>query len=103
MSAYERRAIDHMLEALVTSARSAGTPEEVAQEARRATAARFVPERGLRRAAPPRVESYFWGVVRRRALNGYAPAVARLLVAASLAAELEEAGHPAEAFAPAAT
>jgi hypothetical protein len=102
MSAYERRPIDHMLEALVASARSAGTPEDVAQEARRATAVRFVPERGSRRTAPPRVESYFWGVVRRRALKGGAPAVARLLVAVSLAAELEEAGHPSETFASAA-
>jgi hypothetical protein len=93
MSARKPLTIDHELEALVAAARSVGAPEEVAVEARRATMARFVPEGGFGRMASPRVESYFWGVIRRRALKGGAPAVARLIVAASLAAELEEAGH----------
>jgi hypothetical protein len=103
MSAQKQVTIDHVLEALVASARTAGAPETVALEARRATMARFVPEGGPGRLASPRVESYFWGVVRRRALKGGAPAVARLMVAASLAAELEEAGHRAGAFARATT
>ena len=86
------------LEALVRSAVSAGTPVPVAEEARRVTAARFPGGRGTV-ADRSRAESYFWGVVRRRALTGQAPAIARLIVAASLAAELREAGHPAEAVA----
>jgi hypothetical protein len=44
------------------------------------------------------MEAYFWGVVRRRALQGAAPAVSRRLVIASLEFELREAGHTPEAI-----
>ena len=83
------------VEGLVRAALSAGAPRPVAEEARRATAARF-PGGPAREADRIRAESYFWGVVRRRALSGQAPAIARLIVAASLAAELREAGHAPE-------
>jgi hypothetical protein len=92
-------AIDATLERLVATATAAGAPPRVAEEARSVTNARFLAESASRRIEPPRLESYFWGVVRRRALSGGAPAIARLLVAASLAAELREAGHPAEVVA----
>jgi hypothetical protein len=79
-------------DALVRTAVAAGTPAEVADEARRATAARF--PRGMQGARAERAEAYFWGVVRRRALSGHAPAIARLIVEASLAIEMQAAGHP---------
>ncbi len=77
---------------------AAGTPRSVAVEALRATEARFGPRRGGRRASRARMEAYFWGVVRRRALQGAAPAVSRRLVIASLESELREAGHTPEAI-----
>jgi hypothetical protein len=87
------RSTDGTLDALVSSAVAAGTPVSVAEEARSITAARFAPMRERHQSDSSRVESYFWGVVRKRALTGQAPAIARLLVAASLASELREAGH----------
>jgi hypothetical protein len=77
------------LDALVASAVCAGAPIAVAEEACRATTRRF----GGSTGAANRVEAYYWGVVRRRALRGAAPRLARSLLAASLAAELTEAGH----------
>jgi hypothetical protein len=92
------RRSDVVMEGLVTSALRAGTPMPVVERARTATAARF--PGGPRGAAErSRAESYFWGVVRRRALAGEAPAIARLIVAASLADELREGGHAPEAVA----
>lgn len=88
---------EHALDSLVRSAMSAGAPARVAEEARRVTEARFGP--GPAKARRERLESYFWGVVRRRALRGGAPAIARLLVAASLASELAEAGHTPDVIA----
>jgi len=84
---------DAVLESLVRSAVQAGAPAAVAEEARRITADRLFGERSGRVRDRERAESYFWGVVRRRALRGDAPAIARLMVEASLAAELREAGH----------
>jgi hypothetical protein len=85
----ERKVLDE----LARRALSAGTPRAVAAEAVRVTGERF-PSRT--RAARRRVEAYFWGVVRRRALQGAAPAVSRSLVIASLVSELREAGHTDE-------
>lgn len=102
MKRHTGSAAERALQRLVTHATSAGTPAGVAEEARKATAARFLADRGAASVAVPRLESYFWGVIRRRALAGGAPAIARLIVAASLAAELREAGHPAEVVAHAA-
>jgi hypothetical protein len=83
-----------VLDRAVAVATGAGTPPEVASEARRATQARFSGsgQRGLAR----RAEAYFWGVLRRSALRGRAPGLSQSLVAASLAAELVEAGYGAE-------
>jgi hypothetical protein len=82
-----------MLEA---AAIRAGVPAATADEARRATAARFrVP--GIEAALSGRVESYFWGVIRRRALTGGAPALRASMLALSLATELAAAGHGADA------
>ncbi len=92
------RESETVIEGLVRAAVRGGAPAAVAEKARAATAARF--PRGARRTVERgRVEAYFWGVVRRRALAGEAPAIARLIVAASLAAELREAGHCSEAIA----
>jgi hypothetical protein len=74
---------------LVASAVRAGAPIPVAEDARRATMRRFDGSVGV----TSRVEAYYWGVVRRRALRGAAPRLTRSLLAASLAAELTEAGH----------
>ena len=82
------------LAGLVATAVRAGAPLPVAEEARRATAVRFA--RGGRRSAT-RTEAYFWGVVRRQALRGGAPAITRALLMTSLAAELTDAGHAPEA------
>jgi hypothetical protein len=87
-----------LLGALATSALAAGTPRAVAAEAVRATSARFPRRSGSERATRARIESYFWGVIRRRALEGAAPAVSRRLVIASLERELLEAGHTPEAI-----
>ena len=85
-------------ESLVSRAVAAGTPEHVAAEAMRITCARIpVGGTGDGRMST-RGESYFWGVIRRRALQGAAPAVSRRLVSASLEHELREAGHPPEAI-----
>ena len=102
MKRHAESALDTALGRLVAHATSAGAPERVADEARRATAARFTVEGRSQRLVEPRMESYFWGVVRRSALAGKAPAIARLMVASSLAAELREAGHPADGVARAA-
>lgn len=84
------------LEDLVAAAVSAGATIPLAEDARRITAARF----RLRGSAPvsDRAGAYFWGVVRRRALRGAAPVLARSLVAASLAEDLAAAGHPDDAI-----
>jgi hypothetical protein len=83
------------LDDLVAAAVRAGTPEPVADEARRATARRICGA-GSHTAATSRAEAYFWGVVRRRALRGSAPRLTRSLVAASMAADLADAGHAPE-------
>jgi hypothetical protein len=85
---------DRPLEDMVLAALNAGTPAVVAEEARRVTARRFP---GAVRGASSRSEAYFWGIVRRRALNGDAPRLARSLVVASLIADLAEAGHAPDA------
>ncbi len=82
---------------LAERALAAGTPQAVAAEAVRATSSRFPRRSDSERATRTRIESYFWGVVRRRALQGAAPAVSRRLVIASLERELLEAGHSPEA------
>ena len=83
---------------LVSRAIAAGAPEPVAAEAMRTTRARF-PRRGEGEGPmSARAEAYFWGVIRRRALQGAAPAVTRLLVIASLERELREAGHTPDAI-----
>jgi hypothetical protein len=99
MTYITHRTTDSVLDALVRSALAAGAPAAVADEARSITALRFASLRERQRVERSRVEAYFWGVVRKRALTGQAPAIARLIVAASLASELREAGHPAEAIA----
>lgn len=83
---------------LAQRARAGGAPREVAAEALRVTQARFPRTSGTTRAARARMEAYFWGVVRRRALQGAAPAVSRRLVIASLEVELREAGHSPDAI-----
>lgn len=90
---------ERQLDALVASALAAGTPDVVAQDARSVTARRFAAAVERTRVDAARMEAYFWGVVRRRALSGQAPSIARLIVAASLASELREAGHAPEAIA----
>jgi hypothetical protein len=84
------------LDALVEAAVCAGTPKPVAEEARCVTERRFARVRDGRTASA-RATAYFWGVVRNRALRGAAPRLTRSLVAASLVAELVEAGHGPEA------
>jgi hypothetical protein len=74
----------------VARAVAAGTPPEVAGEACAVTTEKFG-SRWSRRA-----EAYFWGVVRRRALRGQAPSLARRLVVGSFADELRSAGHSDE-------
>jgi hypothetical protein len=93
------RAEDTVLDSFVRSALLVGSPVSVAEEASRATRRRFTARMLRTGAGRRRAESYFWGIVRRRALAGRAPAVARLIVAASLASELAEAGHRPEAVA----
>ncbi|HEY5517504.1 MAG TPA: hypothetical protein VIL15_04475 [Coriobacteriia bacterium] len=90
---------DHpALERLAGHALAAGTPKAVVGEAVRATAARFPRRAEGGRVPRARIEAYFWGVVRRRALQGAAPAVSRRLVIDSLERELREAGHTPEAI-----
>jgi hypothetical protein len=98
MNTQEARSREPFLDALVRSALALGTPAQVAEEARRVTAQRFRCAESQAKAELRRAEAYFWGVVRRRALRGRAPAIARLIVAASLASELAEAGHAPEAI-----
>jgi hypothetical protein len=86
------------LGALAERALAAGTPRAVAAEAVRATSARFPRRSDSERVSRTRIESYFWGVVRKRALQGAAPAVSRRLVIASLERELLEAGHTPDAI-----
>ena len=92
------RESETVIEGLVRAALRGGAPAIVAEKARAATTARF-PRGALRTVERSRIEAYFWGVVRRRALAGEAPAIARIIVASSLAAELREAGHCAEEIA----
>jgi hypothetical protein len=86
-----------ILESLARAAVAAGTPHTVVVEAVDATARRFLRESTGARVSQARVEAYFWGVVRRRALQGAAPQVSRRLVIASLERELLGAGHTPEA------
>ena len=83
---------------LVATAARAGAPASVAEEARRVTAARFAAAT-RDGSSTGRAEAYFWGVVRRRALRGDAPAIARSLLVTSLAADLADAGHTPDAVA----
>jgi hypothetical protein len=83
---------------LVARAVAAGAPESVASDAMRATRIRFPRGASGDGRSAARVEAYFWGVIRRRALQGGAPAMTRLLVIASLERELREAGHTPEAI-----
>lgn len=83
------------LDGLTATARSLGTPGDVIAEARAATALRFG---GSGRADASRVGSYFWGVVRKRALRGGAPAVGALLVMDSMWSDMAEAGHRPESI-----
>lgn len=94
MHTKESHSASGALEPLVRSAMAAGAPAAIAEEARRVTVSRFPSAVRGTRAERERAEAYFWGVVRRRALSGHAPAIARLIVEASLAAELQAAGHP---------
>jgi hypothetical protein len=87
-----------LLGALAQRALAAGTPHAVAAEAVRATSSRFPRRCEGDRVSRGRIEAYFWGVVRRRALQGAAPAVSRRLVIESLERELREAGHTPEAI-----
>ena len=82
--------IGRLLEALTEDATGRGAPAPVADEARRAAAERF---RGAARPSRPRVEAYFWGVIRRRALRGGAPAMRQRLLLTSFVEELTAAGH----------
>lgn len=86
------------LERLAGHALAAGAPRAVVSEAVAITAARFPRRAEGGRAPRARVEAYFWGVVRRSALRGAAPAVTRRLVIDSLERELREAGHTPEAI-----
>lgn len=83
---------------LVSRAVAAGTPEMIAMEAMRATRARITGGGTADGPMGARAEAYFWGVIRRRAFQGAAPAVSRLLVMASLERELRVAGHDSEAI-----
>lgn len=82
--------IGRLLEALAEDATGKGAPAPVAEEARRAAAARF---RGPVRPSRSRVEAYYWGVIRRRALRGGAPAMRQRLLLTSFVEELTSAGH----------
>jgi hypothetical protein len=83
---------------LAERALAAGAPQAVVNEAVTVTAARFPRRSEAGRVPRSRVEAYFWGVVRRRALQGAAPTLSRRLVIASLERELREAGHTPEAI-----
>jgi hypothetical protein len=79
------------LAGLVERALFDGVPARVAEEARRAAAAKFGAAGS--RGVSHRAEAYFWGVVRHRALRGAAPSVRDRLLVTSLVEELREAGH----------
>lgn len=80
------------LDQLVLSARQAGAPSALAEDARRVTAARFRIA-GSAAGVSERARAYFWGIIRRRALRGTAPAFTDSMLALSLATELVAAGH----------
>lgn len=82
---------------LMARAVAAGAPASVAIEAMRVTSTRFAGRGAGDGRMSARAEAYFWGVIRRSALRGAAPAVSRLLVIASLERELRDAGHTPEA------
>ena len=88
----------HVLCIVAERALAAGIQQAVTAEAVLATETRFPRRSRAGRASRARVEAYFWGVVRRCALQGAAPAVSRRLVIASLERELREAGHTPEAI-----
>lgn len=69
-----------------------GVPAAVASDARRAVERRF----GGGAYARARLEAYFWGVVRSRALRGEASRVRQWLVAGSFVDEMRAAGHSPE-------
>lgn len=77
------------LRAIEERAVASGVSVAVARQAREVTARRFVSDA----AGRARLEAYFWGVVRRRALRGGAPAVRERLCLVSLVDELAAAGH----------
>jgi hypothetical protein len=83
-------AVGRLLDALAEDATGRGVPAPVADEARRVAAGRF---RAARRPSRPRVEAYFWGVIRRRALRGGASAMRQWLLMTSFVEELTAAGH----------
>lgn len=83
---------------MVARAAGAGTPESLAVEAMRITRSRFPGSGGVDDPVSARAEAYFWGIIRRRALQGQAPEISRLLVISSLECELRDAGHSPEAI-----
>lgn len=92
-------AVDRPAQAsLIARAIAAGAPESVAAEALRVTRNRFPGRAAGSPASGRRAEAYFWGVVRRRALQGAAPVMSRRIVIASLERELRDAGHAPEAI-----
>jgi hypothetical protein len=87
------------VERLTSAARRQGAPEATVRDACDATSRRIGPLEVLEPSRRARAEAYFWGVVRRRALSGDAPAVRERLMVTSLAGELAYAGHtPARVF-----
>ena len=79
---------------LVSAAVRAGVPSGVAEHAWEITRARFRSAGSAR--VSERARWYFWGVVRRAALRGSAPALRESMLALSLADELRSAGHSEE-------
>ena len=91
-----RSRIGVIVETLSEGARTRQVPAGVVEEARRACLGRFS---GSASVSASRVEAYFWGVVRRRALQGAAPALGRWMLVSSAAGELAAAGHaPADVY-----
>ncbi|MDO8964219.1 MAG: hypothetical protein Q7W30_06985 [Coriobacteriia bacterium] len=85
-----KHSTSRVLDRLRADAELRGTPEAVAAAAVAATTAFASATRGVTQS---RIENYFWGVVRRYALRGDAPAMRVALLAASLEDELVRAGH----------
>ena len=83
-------AVGRLLDTLAEDATGRGVPAPVADEARRVAAGRF---RAACRPSRPRVEAYFWGVIRRRALRGGASSMRQWLLMTSFVEELTAAGH----------